>query len=73
MLIPLMCLISNDKLFFNISSVRPSGSAGEAMPIEEVSFNYGKISWRYTELDPVTSKPKGDIEAHWDLVANMGG
>jgi type VI secretion system secreted protein Hcp len=58
-----------------ISSVRPGGSAqgGEALPIEEVSFNYGKISWVYTETDHKTGRPGGNVETHWDLVENKGG
>jgi len=58
-----------------VSSVRPSGSTqgGEDRPLEEVSFTYGKITWKYTETDPKTGKPKGDVEAYWDLVANKGG
>ena len=58
-----------------ISSVRPGGSAqgGEALPLEEVSFNYGKIEWIYTETDHKTGQPAGDVKAHWDLVTNKGG
>jgi type VI secretion system secreted protein Hcp len=58
-----------------VSTVRPGGSAqgGESLPLEEVSFNYGKIEWIYTETDHKTGKGKGDIKAHWDVVANKGG
>ena len=58
-----------------VTSARPGGSAGagEALPLEEVSFNYGKIEWVYTETDHKTGKPKGDVKAHWDLTANKGG
>ena len=58
-----------------VSSVRPGGSAqgGEALPLEEVSFSYGKIEWTYTETDHKTGEPKGDIATNWDLVANTGG
>lgn len=57
-----------------ISSVRPGGSAqgGEPLPLEEVSFNYGKIEWTYTATDPKSGGAKGDVKAHWDLVANKG-
>jgi len=57
-----------------VASVRPGGSAqgGEALPLEEVSFNYGKIEWTYTETDHKTGKPKGDVKAHWDQVTNKG-
>ncbi len=58
-----------------VSSVRPGGSAqgGESLPLEEVSFNYGKIEWIYTTTDHKTGKAAGDVKAHWDLVANKGG
>jgi type VI secretion system secreted protein Hcp len=58
-----------------VSSVRLNGSAqGEgSLPTEEVSFNYGKIEWTYTETDHKTGKAKGDVKAHWDLVTNKGG
>ena len=58
-----------------VSSVRPGGSSegGEALPLEEVSFNYGKIEWTYTPTDHKTGKPGGAVPAHWDLVTNKGG
>ncbi|MBC2713416.1 MAG: type VI secretion system tube protein Hcp [Desulfosarcina sp.] len=58
-----------------VTSYSPGGSAqgGEALPMEEVSFAYGKIKWTYTETDHATGKPKGNVEAHWDLHLNTGG
>ncbi len=58
-----------------VSTVRPGGSAqgGESLPMEEVSFNYGKITWTYTETDHKTGKAKGDVAANWSLVENKGG
>jgi len=58
-----------------VSSARPGGSAmsDEPLPVEEVSFNYGKIEWVYTETDHKTGKPKGDVKAHWSLEENKGG
>jgi type VI secretion system secreted protein Hcp len=57
-----------------ISSVRPGGSSHshESLPLEEVSFNYGKITLKYTATDHKTGKPGGNVEANWDLVANKG-
>jgi len=57
-----------------VSSYRPGGSAQgqETLPMEEVSFNYGKIEWGYTATDPKTGMPAGDVKAHWDLTANKG-
>jgi type VI secretion system secreted protein Hcp len=58
-----------------VSNVRPGGSAqgSETLPVEEVSFNYGKIEWIYTATDHKTGKAAGDVKAHWDLTANKGG
>ena len=58
-----------------IASARPGGSSqgGDALPLEEVSFSYGKLTWTYTETDHKTGKPKGDISAFWDLHTNKGG
>jgi type VI secretion system secreted protein Hcp len=57
-----------------VSSVSVSGSAGEGpLPLEEVTFAYGKIEWTYTEVDHITGKPKGDVKTHWDLTTNSGG
>jgi type VI secretion system secreted protein Hcp len=57
-----------------VADVRPGGSAqgGETLPLEEVSFNYGKIEWTYTATDHKTGKPQGDVKGSWDLVANKG-
>jgi type VI secretion system secreted protein Hcp len=58
-----------------VSSVRPGGSSkgGETLPLEEVSFNYGKIEWVYTETDHSSGQPKGNVKTNWDLTANKGG
>jgi len=58
-----------------VSGVRKGGSAqgGESLPLEEVTFNYGKIEWNYVEIDHKTGKPGGNVNAHWDVVANKGG
>ncbi|MBX3364722.1 MAG: type VI secretion system tube protein Hcp [Phycisphaeraceae bacterium] len=58
-----------------VTSVRPGGSSagGETLPLEEVSFTYGKITWTYTETDHKTGKPKGNVSTNWDLVSNKGG
>ncbi|MCU0914225.1 MAG: type VI secretion system tube protein Hcp [Planctomycetes bacterium] len=58
-----------------VSSVRPGGSSqGEGtLPVEEVSFCYGKIEWIYTETAHDTGKAKGDVKAHWDLGTGTGG
>ena len=57
-----------------VSSVRPGGSAqgGESLPLEEISFNYGKIELIYTETDHKTGKKKGDVKANWSTTENKG-
>ena len=50
-----------------------SSSGGEALPVEEVSFAFGKITWIYTELDHKTGQSKGNLDTHWDLTTNTGG
>ncbi len=58
-----------------VSSTRPGGSAqgGEALPLEEVSFVYGKITWEYTYTDPHGGGGGGANPTHWDLKTNTGG
>jgi type VI secretion system secreted protein Hcp len=55
-----------------ISSVRPGGSAqgGEALPLEEVSFNYGKIEWTYVQQKRADGSGGGQVAAGWDLETN---
>ena len=57
-----------------VSSVRPGGASqgGESLPLEEVSFNYGKIELKYTVTNHKTGKPEGDVPASWDLTTNKG-
>ena len=78
-----MCRASGDKQKYLeiklydsvVSSYSPGGSSkgGEPLPIEEVSFTYGKIDFTYTETDHATGKPKGDVKTSWDLQGNKGG
>jgi type VI secretion system secreted protein Hcp len=58
-----------------VSSVSPGGSSkqDDALPLETVSFNYGKIEWTYTATDHKTGKASGDVKSHWDLTKNSGG
>ena len=57
-----------------VSSVRPGGSSeGADLPLEEVTFNYGKITYTYTETDHLTGAAKGDVEGYWDQGKNVGG
>ncbi len=45
----------------------------QTLPLEEVAFDYGKITWKYTQTDHQTGKPVGDVQAFWDLIKNKGG
>ena len=57
-----------------ITSYTPSGGhGGDDLPTETVALSYDKIEWIYTETDHSTGKPKGDVKAKWDLLANKGG
>jgi type VI secretion system secreted protein Hcp len=58
-----------------VGSVHPCGSSkgAENLPLEDVSFHYGKIEMTYTETDHATGKPKGNVAAYWDVKANKGG
>ena len=54
-----------------VSSVQTDGSAqGDAtLPLEIVSFNYGKIEWTYTQLKPDGSSG-GNVTGGWDIESN---
>jgi len=57
-----------------VSGFLPGGAAkgGETLPLEDVSFNYGRIEWTYVETDHQTGKPKGYVRGYWNLVTNSG-
>ena len=46
-------------------------SAGQA-PLEQVSFAYCRITWKYTESDGSGGKPIGEVKTYWDLASNKG-
>jgi len=55
-----------------ISSYQETGSGGDSLPIESLSFNYAKIECIYTCTDHKTGKPTGDVKSVWDITANDG-
>jgi type VI secretion system secreted protein Hcp len=56
-----------------ISSYQESGASGaSALPMESLSFNYGKIECIYTCTDHKTGKPAGDVKSTWDVTKNDG-
>ena len=55
-----------------VTSVRPSGSVeGGERPTEQVTLNYGKIEWTYTEFDDA-GQSQGNVQTHWDVLSNIG-
>ena len=56
-----------------VSSHRPGGSSqgGETLPLEEISFNYGKIQWTYTQQKRDDGSGGGQVAAGWDLQKNV--
>jgi type VI secretion system secreted protein Hcp len=54
-----------------ISSVRPGGSSqgSDAKPLEEVTFNFGKVRWEYMELNS-DGTPGGTTPTGWNLETN---
>lgn len=52
-----------------IRSIRLSGSSkgGEGLPIEEVSFSYGQITWTHFVTDHKTGRPVGQAHHQCDL------
>jgi type VI secretion system secreted protein Hcp len=55
-----------------VSSLTYNGATGMDLPGETVSFNYGKITWTYTETDHKTGSAKGNVTANWSVVENTG-
>jgi type VI secretion system secreted protein Hcp len=62
----------SDVLVSSFLSMGSSGS-GDAYPMEEVLFNFGKIEIIYTEMDSKTGNAKGNVQFQWDLKTNKGG
>lgn len=54
-----------------VTSVHPGGSGkGESLPLEQVSFAYGKVELKYTQLKVEGGRESGNVVAGWDLKAN---
>ena len=52
-----------------ITSYHVSMSSGDPLPVEEISFNYGKITVTYTEIDEM-GQAEGDVE--WSYIVTRG-
>ena len=55
-----------------VTSFDVRGTEGEARPTEEISLNYGKIEWTYTEYDG-SGTSQGNVSANWNVETNTGG
>jgi len=55
-----------------VSSWRPGGSShgGETLPLEEISFNFGKIEWTYTQQKRADGSGGGQVAKGWNLEEN---
>ncbi|ACH40043.1 type VI secretion system needle tube protein TssD [Citrifermentans bemidjiense Bem] len=75
-----LCRAGGDKLKYMeyklsnviISMNRPGGTshADETLPLEEISFNYGKIELAYTHQNRADGSSGGQIAAGWNLESN---
>lgn len=54
-----------------ISSVNIGGGQGQEMPVETVSFTFGKVKWEYNHLGNTTGKKVASAAATHDLVQNV--
>jgi len=64
-----MVYLSYELRDVQITSYHVSMSSEDSAPMEEISFNYGKITVTYTEIDEM-GKAKGTVE--WSYYMEMG-
>lgn len=75
-----LCRAGGDKLKYMeykltnvlVSGYSPGGAAqgGETLPLEEVSFNYGKVELTYTHQARAGGRGHGNVAAGWNLEEN---
>ena len=53
-----------------VSAMNVGGGQGQEVPVETVSFQYGKVKWEYNELDGKTGAKKGSTIAEHDVMQN---
>lgn len=46
------------------------GGGGGGLPVETVTFNYGKITWTYTKQERAGGGGGGQVPAGWNLIEN---
>ncbi|MCD6394277.1 MAG: type VI secretion system tube protein Hcp [Planctomycetes bacterium] len=67
-----MKVILEDALVSGVNMmILPMGGA-DVLPMEEVSFRYGRIEWEYTGVDE-NDDPLPAIQRGWDIEANQAG
>src|SRR5258705_7654165 len=75
-----MCRAGGDKVKYMeikmeeviVSNVKAVGNpkGGDGFPTELVSFNYGKITWTYTQQKRADGSGGGNVTSNWSLIAN---
>ena len=75
-----LCRAGGDKLKYLevkmeqvvISSAAPGGQSlgSDGFPTENVSFNFGKVKWTYTQQKRADGTGGGNVAGGWDLTAN---
>lgn len=75
-----LCRAGGDKLKYMevkmenvvISGVQPGGASGgsDNLPTENISFNFAKIKWTYTQQKRADGTGGGNVTGGWDLTAN---
>jgi type VI secretion system secreted protein Hcp len=74
-----LCRAGGDKLRYMeikmeqvvISGYQSGGQSKEdLLPVENVSFNFGKIKWTYTQQKRPDGSGGGNVTGGWDLTAN---
>jgi len=55
----------------HVMTTDPAGTSGktDALPVESVSLNYGKIEWTYTQQKRADGSGGGNVTAKYDLTA----
>ncbi len=55
-----------------VSSINIGGGQGQESPTETVSFQYAKVKWEYSKIDPKTGSKTSTVPAEWSVLENKG-
>jgi len=69
--VPCMQYEMKDVFITKVSQQGRADGKGENMPFEEVTFDYGKIVWIYTQTDQETGARKNVVETNWNTIKNI--